>query len=122
MVPDPDTSAADPGVGAGGGEPGAEVPITWRGRRARAWVPAPLATRRLDLSPATARRTGEAVALVGAAGRTLPSLGEPVARLLLRAEGLASSNIEGLRVPLAELAAAELDGAGADDTASWVAD
>jgi Fic family protein len=122
MVADPGNSAADPELGAGGGEPGTEVPITWRGRRARAWVPAPLATRRLDLSPTTARRTGEALALVSTAGRTLPSLGEPVARLLLRAEGLASSNIEGLRVPLAELAAAELDGSGADATASWVAD
>ena len=117
MVVDPDGSAADPG-----GEAGAEVPITWRGRRARAWVPAPLAARRLELTPATARRTGEALALVAAGGRTLPSLGEPVARLLLRAEGMASSNIEGLRVPLAELAAAELDDDAGDDTAAWVAD
>lgn len=43
-------------------------------------------------------------------------------RLLLRAEGVASSNIEGVRAPIALVAAAELDDEAAGTTAAWVAD
>src|SRR5947208_7590521 len=102
--------------------PGREVAIHWRGRRARAWVPAPLATRDLDCGAATARRVGEALALVRTVSSFLGSPWEPVARLLLRAEGVASSAIEGIRAPVAEVAAAELDEANAGGTAAWVAD
>ena len=41
--------------------------------------------------------------------------------MLLRAEGIASSNIEGLRVPASEVAAAELDEASAPREAALVA-
>src|SRR5438105_4091918 len=103
-------------------EPGREVPIQWRGRRGRAWVPAPLSNRGLDVSTTTARRIGEALALIRAASASLPSPWEPTARLLLRAEGVASSAIEGVRAPLAEVAAAELDDSAVDPTSAWVAD
>ena len=46
---------------------------------------------------------------------------EPLALLLLRAEGVASSSIEGLRTPLADVAAAEV-GDTSNATAAWVAD
>jgi Fic family protein len=50
------------------------------------------------------------------------SVWEPTARLLLRAEGVASSSIEGLRAPAAEVAAAELDESAVESTSAWVAD
>jgi Fic family protein len=59
------------------------------------------------------------------AGRALPGAWEPLARLLLRAEGVASSNIEGLRAPAADVIAAEVDDARVADDANgapWVAD
>ena len=46
---------------------------------------------------------------------------EPLALLLLRAEGVASSYIEGLRTPLADVAAAEV-GDTSNATAACVAD
>jgi Fic family protein len=106
---------------AGDKRAGREVSIEWRGRRARAWLPAPLSSRDLSVGPSTARRTGEALAQVRSLSTTLTSVWEPTARLLLRAEGLASSSIEGLRAPAAEVAAAELD-ESAEGTSAWVAD
>ena len=88
---------------------GAEVAIEWNGRPARAWLPDPLASRSLDLPVDVARATERAAAAVLRVGDRLPSGWEPLARLLLRAEGIASSNIEGLRAPAAQVAAAELD-------------
>lgn len=99
---------------------GREVPITWNGRRARAWVPDPLAGTEVKLSENTARRTEQAAALLRRGSDELPPAWEVLARLLLRAEGVASSFIEGVRAPLAEVAAAELD-PGVGETASWVA-
>ena len=75
---------------------GAEVAIEWNGRPARAWLPDPLAARTLDLPVDLARATERAAAAVTRVGDRLPSSWEPLARLLLRAEGIASSNIEGL--------------------------
>ena len=46
---------------------------------------------------------------------------EPLALLLLRAEGVASSYIEGLRTPLTDVAAAEV-GDTSNATAAWVVD
>ena len=46
---------------------------------------------------------------------------EPLALLLLRAEGVASSYIEGLRTPFVDVAAAEV-GDTSNPTAGWVAD
>ncbi|MBO0713205.1 MAG: Fic family protein [Acidimicrobiales bacterium] len=102
--------------------PGREVPIEWRARPARAWVPALLSSRDLEVRAATARRTGEALANLRTLATARASVWEPTARLLLRAEGVASSSIEGLRAPAAEVAAAELDAAAVDDASAWVAD
>lgn len=100
---------------------GREVAILWQGRGAKAWVPDPLINRELALSEATARGTEQAAAAARSGSDRLPARWEPLARLLLRAEGVASSFIEGVRAPLADVAAAELDPTvGA--TAAWVAD
>ncbi len=68
-----------------------------------------------------ARATERAAAAVVRVGDRVPGGWEPLARLLLRAEGIASSNIEGLRAPTAAVAAAELDEAGAPRGAVLVA-
>jgi Fic family protein len=99
---------------------GREVPITWNGRRVRAWVPDPLAEQDLKLSETTARRTEQAAALIRRGSDELPPAWEVLARLLLRAEGVASSFIEGVRAPLADVAAAELD-PSVGEAATWVA-
>ena len=99
---------------------GREVPIVWNGTKLRAWAPEPLAGQDFSLGPRAIRLTERAVAAVVAAGNRSAHFG-PLARLLLRSEGVASSSIEGLRTPLAAVAAAEVGGAGSD-VASHVAD
>jgi Fic family protein len=110
---------------------GREVPIGWQGRAARAWLPDPLAVRDLGLSERTVRRTEQAAAAARRGSDELPVRWEALARLLLRAEGVASSFIEGVQAPLADVAAAELDPTALDlslpdptprETAGWVAD
>jgi len=101
---------------------GVEVAIEWNGRPARAWLPDPIASRSLDLPVEIARATERAAAAATRVGDRLPSGWEPLARLLLRAEGIASSNIEGLRATAAQVAVAELDGAAAPHDAALVAD
>jgi Fic family protein len=101
---------------------GTEVAIEWNGRPARAWLPDPLASRSLDLPVDVARATERAAAAVLRVGDRLTSGREPLARLLPRAEGIASSNIEGLRAPAAQVAAAELDEAAVPRGAALVAD
>jgi len=86
---------------------GAEVAIEWNGRPARAWLPDPLAARNLDLPVDIARKSERAAGAVLRVGDRLPSGWEPLARLLLRAEGIAS---------------AELDDAAATREAALVAD
>ncbi len=100
---------------------GHEVGVEWNGRRARAWVPDPLSTRDLDLSERTVRATEQAIALARRGSDELPARWEALARLLLRAEGVASSYIEGVTAPLADVAGAELDPT-VGEAASWVAD
>lgn len=100
---------------------GRDVPIVWEGRRVHAWVPDPLSHRGLGLTEATVRRTEQAAAAARRGSDELPARWEPLARLLLRAEGVASSFIEGLRAPLADVAAAELDPT-VGETPAWVAD
>ena len=100
---------------------GTETSIVWRGRRARAWLPDPLADRPLDLSERTIRQTERAAAAIRRGSDALPVEWETLARLLLRSEGMASSYLEGLAAPLAEVAVAELD-PGVGETAAWVAD
>ena len=100
---------------------GHEVTIEWNGRPARAWLPDPITARTLEVPVEVARATERAAGAVVRVGDRLPSSWEPLARLLLRAEGIASSNIEGLRAPSAQVAAAELDSTAATHDAALVA-
>jgi Fic family protein len=101
---------------------GVEVPIIWNGRRAKAFVPALLAERDLALDAPTATRTGEALAAVLGAAEALDPDYEPLARLLLRSEGVASSYIEGISAPVLDVVLAEEGRTRPDDRAAgWVA-
>lgn len=101
---------------------GADVAITFNDRPARAWVPASLSARDLELDAVTARTAERAAgAVLRLSDRLGPTL-EPLAQLLLRAEGVASSNIEGLYAPVGEVALAEVDAEATSNTAAWVAD
>ena len=99
---------------------GHEVPIVWGGSQLRAWVPMPLAEQDFELGTRAIRLTERAVTAVETAGNRSARFG-PLATLLLRSEGVASSYIEGLRSPLADVAAAEVGGT-LSDAASYVAD
>lgn len=101
---------------------GRELVISWGGRRAVVWLPDRLDQGLPSLSDPVIRGTERALAAVARAGDRLPTDWEPLARLLLRAEGVASSQIEGIRAPLDEIAAAELGAGGVSETAGWVAD
>lgn len=101
---------------------GTEVAIEWSGRPAMAWAPDPLADRDMAVRSDVVRRTERAIAAVRLADARLPVGWEPLARLLLRTEGVASSNIEGLHVRVADVAAAELDEDAVGGDAAWVAD
>jgi len=92
----------------------------WRDRAARAWMPDPLATREFTFSEATVRAAEQATAALAASNLELPANWEPLARLLLRTEGIASSSIEGVNAPLVEIATAELGESTTD--AAWIAD
>lgn len=102
------------------GSAGQYAAVDWSGRRVRAWVPASLQKRDLTLLSATARAAERAVAALRVADARLPAEWEPLARLLLRHEGVASSGIEGLREPIESVLVAERTGAGG--VAGWVAD
>ena len=101
---------------------GTEVAIEWHGHPARAWMPLPLAARDLSLGVDPVRATERAAAEVRRVGDRLPGGWEPLARLLLRAEGIASSNIEGLHAPVAAVVAAEAGDPSAAPPAPSVAD
>lgn len=73
------------------------------------------------MGEATARRTEQAAAATRRSNEALPARWEPLARLLLRSQGVASSFIEGVRVPVTEVAVAELD-AEVSEPAAWVSD
>lgn len=97
---------------------GDEVSVRWRGRRVHAWVPAPLAARDLSLDERTIRAVATAAAETGFAAASLPDDYAPLARLLLRSEGVASSYLEGVSAPALDVVLAdEHDG----DAAGWVA-
>jgi Fic family protein len=116
--------AGTTGEGPAGGtaeEAGEAVPIVWQGRRATAFVPALLSERDLALDPATATRTGVALAEVLRAAESIDVGYEPLARLLLRSEGLASSYIEGITAPVLDVVLAEHAPARHDGAAEWVA-
>lgn len=87
-------------------------------------VPMRLAEWEPALSVRTVRETERAAAAVSRFGDRAASVAEVSARLLLRAEGVASSAIEGLRASAAEVALAEAASADlpATNVALWVAD
>lgn len=99
---------------------GEDVLVAWRGHRVKAFVPTRLTDRQLELPASTIRRTATAAAQVHLAAEHLTEDLEPLARLLLRAEGVASSFIEGVTASMAEIVVAEA-GTGDFTPASWVA-
>ena len=99
---------------------GSEVPVVWQGRRVLAFVPALLAERELPLSASTLTSLATAAAQVGVGAASMPDDHEPLARLLLRAEGVASSYLEGVAAPLVDVVLAESPSA-TGDPAAWVA-
>ncbi|HLX88097.1 MAG TPA: Fic family protein [Acidimicrobiales bacterium] len=101
---------------------GHEVEVVWNGRRVRAFVPALLAERDLTLDAPTAARAALATAEVGHAAEGLVEGYEPLARLLLRSEGVASSYIEGITAPVVDVVLAEEElGRPKAGAATWVA-
>lgn len=100
---------------------GVEVRIVWRGRLARAFVPARLADRDLTLGSDTVARTARAQAAVEHGAETMPADYAALARLLLRAEGVASSFIEGVTAPVIDIVLAETDDHAGPSAAAWVA-
>lgn len=101
---------------------GETVTISWQGRRAEAFVPAPLRGLKLELPERVVRATERAAAALRQADESVAHGFEPLARLLLRAEGVASSHIEGVRASPELVAVAELDADAVDDMSAWVAD
>lgn len=96
--------------------------VTWQGRTVQAAAPEHLARWMPSPTSGTVRATAEAAGAVQRLGdRTIGPI-EAAARLLLRAEGLASSAIEGLRATAADVALAEAGGTDDESTAAWVAD
>lgn len=106
------------------------VTVTWEGMPVEAANPDRIAAWDPELPARTVRGTERAAAAVQRAGAQAAGPLEVAARLLLRAEGVASSAIEGLRADAAEVALAEAE-AGIDSSvdatddqriAAWVAD
>lgn len=89
-------------------------------KRYRAFVSEPIAKLARPLALPVQERCEAAARSLARLDHELPEAWEPVARLLLRAEGLASSQIEGLRVPVQRLLEAQLDPSAGDATARWV--
>ncbi len=99
---------------------GATVAITWQGRRVDAFVPGPV-PRTVELPERVVRATERAAASLQRVDDRMAHRFEPLARLLLRTEGVASSHIEGVR-PAELVAVAQLDAGAVDATSAWVAD
>ena len=102
------------------GSPGRKVEAEWNGRLVQTWVPALLGERHFDLSGSTIRAGERACAALRLSELRMQDHWEPMARLLLRNEGMASSGIEGLREPIESVLVAARTGGGG--TAGWVAD
>jgi hypothetical protein len=98
---------------------GREVSTGRHGRHARELAPGRLSDRALNLSSAVAARCGAAQLGVarGAEAMAAGSLG----RLLLRAEAIASSSIEGVTAPLVDVVLAEHGSKGAPTGAKSIA-
>ncbi len=93
----------------------------WRGQRARAFVPTKLADRDLTLDTRTVAEAARAQAAVEHGAESMPEDFAALARLLLRAEGVASSFIEGVTAPVVDIVLAEADESGTPSAAAWVA-
>lgn len=101
---------------------GREVDAIWNGRRIRAFVPALLVDRDLSLDAPAAAKSAAAALEVTHAAEALDADYEPLARLLLRSEGVASSFIEGVTAPVVDVVLAEEQlGALRNEAAAWVA-
>ena len=101
---------------------GTEIEVIWNGRRICAFVPALLIDRELTLDAPTAARAAAAATEVAHAAQALDADYEPLARLLLRSEGVASSYIEGVTAPVVEVVLAEEQlGIVRNVAAAWVA-
>ncbi len=86
-----------------------------------AWVPATLESLELTLPENVVRLTERAAASIERTNHQLPASWEPLARLLLRLEGVASSAFEQVRAPLEEIVAAEVTDLMTGPSA-WVSD
>lgn len=84
-------------------------------------MPARLAARDLALDAESLALAARAQAAVEHGAETMPDDFTALARLLLRAEGVASSFIEGVTAPVVDIVLAETAGNGAPATAAWVA-
>ena len=100
---------------------GVEVPVLWRGRRTRAFVPTRLAERDLTLTADAVAHAARAQAAVEHGAETMPDDYAALARLLLRAEGVASSFIEGVTAPVVDIVLAEAGDETGPAAAAWVA-
>lgn len=98
---------------------GSTVDVEWRGRPVTAFVPVSLADLE-PLSTAAIRAAALAEGALTVVDDRLHSGLEVPARLLLRAEGVASSRIEEIHAPAAEIAVADADGA-VSGPAGWIA-
>jgi Fic family protein len=98
-----------------------EVDIEWQGRLVKASVPPLLADVVVNLPETVVRSTERAAAAIERSSDHLPLSWEPLARLLLRFEGVASSAFEQIHAPLEEIAAAEFT-ASMTGPSAWIAD
>ncbi len=100
------------------------VKRTWPsegGRPFEAFVAPLIAETRFSISNSTLQACDQAVSALSQIGAQPPVAWDPVGRLLLRAEGLASSDIEGIRVAPRRLLQAMV-GDTHDQPAQWVLD
>lgn len=84
-------------------------------------MPARLAERDLTLDAPAVARAARAQAAVEHGAETMPKDYAALARLLLRAEGVASSFIEGVTAPVVDVVLAEADEGRERSAAAWVA-
>jgi Fic family protein len=98
-----------------------EIEFMWNGQRASASVPPSLEGLEFDLPESVVRTTERAAAAILLSNDRLPAAWEPLARLLLRSEGVASSAFEQVRAPIEEVATAEITELITGPSA-WVAD
>jgi Fic family protein len=98
-----------------------EIEFNWNGQRAKASIPPSLVDLTWDLPESVVRTTERAAAAIVRSNDRLPPSWEPLARLLLRCEGVASSAVEQIRAPLEEVATAEIAELITGPSA-WVAD